>query len=145
MIEPLRRDLSLAARGLARTSGFTAAVVLTLALGIGGTTTMFTAVDAAFLRPLPYPQADRIVMVWATNPTIQVGLDELPPSNADFRDWIERSHAFEHLAAVKPRQFNLAADGDPERIGGAAVTAEFFPMLGIAMAHGGRLLLGERP
>jgi putative ABC transport system permease protein len=136
LMQTLLQDLRYALRTLLKTPGFTAVAVLTLALGIGANTAIFSVVNAVLLRALPFPEADRIVMVWATNPAIQVGLDELPPSNADFKDWIERSHAFERLAAVKARQFNLSADGDPERIGGASVTADFFPMLGIQPALG---------
>lgn len=127
MIDTLRRDLALAARGLSRAPGFTAAVVLTLALGIGGTSTMFTTVDAAFLRPLPYPQADRVVMVWQTwkdHPRVRVSM-------LDALDWEKRSHSFAAMAAHYAWLVNVTSGPEPLRVSTGTVTQGFFAALGV--------------
>jgi putative ABC transport system permease protein len=143
VLDALRRDLTLAARGLARAPGFAAAVLLTLALGIGGTSTMFTVVNAAFLHPLPYPQAERLVMVWQTwKESRRVAVSML-----DAMDWERRSLAFAHLAAFSPGPVNvtrgaLGAAGDPQRIGSGSVTQGFFAAMGVA-PHLGRTFTAE--
>ncbi|MBZ5591580.1 MAG: ABC transporter permease [Acidobacteriia bacterium] len=123
-------------RVLRKSPGFTLIVVLALALGIGANTAIFSVVNAVLLRALPFPDSGRIVMVWSPNPIIIAGVDELPPSNADLKDWREQNHVFERLAGVTSRQFNLAGEGEPERAGGAEVTGDFFPALGVQPERG---------
>jgi putative ABC transport system permease protein len=127
VIDALRRDLALAARGLFRAPGFTAAVVLTLALGIGGTATMFTAVDAAFLHPLPYPGSGCIAMVWQTWKESR----HVAASMLDAVDWGKRSHSFEHLAAFSPGPVNVTAGAEPRRVTAANVAQDFFGAIGV--------------
>jgi len=107
-------DLRLALRQLRKAPGFTAAAVLTLALGIGANTAMFSVVDAVLLRALPFDEPGQVVHVWeAPQPgqgnSVSVGV---------FRDWARHTTAFESIAAVAPGELNLAGDGEPERISG---------------------------
>ncbi|HUR95392.1 MAG TPA: ABC transporter permease [Gemmatimonadales bacterium] len=133
------QDLRYAVRGLRRTPGFTLAAVLTLGLGIGATTTIFTVVNGVLLRPLPYAHADRIANIWND---FGEGAQSLPAvSPLDFRDYQRRSRTFESFAAatagsVVGLRGNLTGEGEPERVDLATVTANFFPLFGIAPQHG---------
>jgi len=128
MFETLRRDLILAARSLSRAPGFASAVVLTLALGIGGTATMFTAVNAAFLKPLPYPQADRVTMIWQTSKQSR----RVPVSMLDSQDWAARNRTFEHMATFGGSTVNVTSGVSPARVPAGYVTGDFFAALGVA-------------
>ncbi|MBI3667084.1 MAG: ABC transporter permease, partial [Acidobacteria bacterium] len=97
---------------------------------------IFSVVRAVLLRALPYREPDRIILVWTDNPAIQVGFNDLPPSNADMKDWQSQNHVFERLAAFASRNLNLSAAGEPERVGGAQVTAELIPLLGVEPSLG---------
>jgi putative ABC transport system permease protein len=130
-LEGLWQDLRYGARMLRKQPGFTFVAVLTLALGIGANTAIFSMVNAVLLRPLPYHDPARITMLWSDNPAIQLGLRELPPTNADIVDWREQNQVFERIAAYRSSFANLSAEGEAERVGGAAVTFDFFPLLGI--------------
>ncbi len=112
--------------------GFTAAVVVTLALGIGASAAMFTILNAVLLRPLPYPDPDRLVRVWESNPGR--GMTQFSVSQPNFLDWREQgTTAFERLAASQSRAQNLGGSGgaEAERIRALAVTRDFFPLLGV--------------
>jgi ABC-type antimicrobial peptide transport system permease subunit len=114
----VRQDLGFTLRQMARSPGFTAVAVLTLALGIGATTSIFSVVHAVVLRPLPLPEADRIQVVattWQDRPG--------NTSAGNFLYIKERQRSFSPLAAVDYRRFNLAADDAPERVLGAAGAA----------------------
>ena len=125
-----RQDLRYALRQLARSPGFTAVAVLTLALGIGATTAIFGAIDAILLKPLPYPDADRIVTLWQQDQA-RGGERDLAAS-ANFLDWRERSTSFEALAAAEPYSNDyLAADGQPENLRSWLVTENFFDVFGV--------------
>ncbi|HEU4451578.1 MAG TPA: ABC transporter permease [Longimicrobium sp.] len=127
MMEAFRQDLRFALRWLAKSPGFAAVVVLTLALGIGANTAIFSVVNAVLLRPLPYPDPERIVRVWPESP--------LPPGG--FVEMDEGKRAFERLGGVGAEgAFALTGAGGPERLEGADVTAGLFPMLGVAPAAG---------
>ncbi|HEY0553001.1 MAG TPA: ABC transporter permease [Thermoanaerobaculia bacterium] len=128
MVETLSRDLALAARSLSRAPGFASAVVLTMALGIGGTTTMFTAVNAAFLKPLPYPQADRVTMVWQTSKQSR----RVPVSMLDSLDWTVRNRAFDHMATFGGSTVNVTSGVTPTRVPVGYVNGGFFGALGVA-------------
>jgi putative ABC transport system permease protein len=142
----LLQDLRYATRALRRTPGFTLAAVLTLALGIGATTTIFTVVNGVLLRPLRYPGADRIVNIWND---FGVGAQSLPAvSPLDFQDYQRRSRTFEMFAAgsdgnVVGLRGNLSGDGEPERVNVASVTANFFPLFGVTPAYGRNFLDAE--
>jgi putative ABC transport system permease protein len=126
-LEILRRDLIFAARSLSRAPGFTSAVVLSLALGLGGTSAMFTAVNAAFLRPLPYPHAERVALIWQTSKESK----RTPVSMLDSLDWAARNRTFEHLATFGVSTVNVTSGASPARVVAAYVTGDFFAALGV--------------
>jgi putative ABC transport system permease protein len=125
--EDVARDVKHAARGLWRSPGFSLAVILTLALGIGGNTAVFSVVDQLLLRPLPYPDGDQLVMVEESR-----GLNSLDVSPANWLDWQRESRTFRRFAAWRPWGFTLAGAGEPRLVFAQQVSSEFFPLLGVA-------------
>jgi predicted permease len=125
--EDVARDVRHAARGLRRSPGFSLAVILTLALGIGGNTAVFSVVDQLLLRPLPYPDGDQLVMVDESR-----GLDLFDASPANWLDWQRESRTFARLAAWQPWAFTLTGAGEARRVNAQLVSSEFFPLLGVA-------------
>jgi putative ABC transport system permease protein len=130
-MDSLLSDTRYTLRMWMRHPGFTAVAVLTLALGIGANTTMFSIVNATILRPLPFPDAERLATVWkgpVNNPD-RLNIVSLP----NFRDWRARSRTFESLALFDSagRGYNLTGQGEPEQVSGVRVTATFFPVLGV--------------
>jgi putative ABC transport system permease protein len=121
-------------RSLLKSPGFTAASIVALALGIGANTAIFSLVNTVLLRPLPYKDPGRLVMLWQRAP---VGGNTNDASAADFQDWRDRSRSFEQLSAVLGSSFNLTEGDQPERISGLHVTASFFTTLGVMPALGG--------
>src|SRR5829696_4451283 len=128
------RDARHALRMLIRTPAFSAIAVMTFAVGIGVNTAVFSVVDAVLLRPLPYPDADRITMVWLDN--TREGIKEDITSYPNYRDWRDQNSSYQHLAAYSPSAFALTGVGDPERLIGAAVTANFFDVMGFTPIAG---------
>jgi putative ABC transport system permease protein len=126
-MEALLQDLRLALRQLAKSPGFTAVAVLTLALGIGANTAIFSAVDAVLLRPLPYPQSDRLVDLSAQN-TEPVRFAISYPDLLDFR---ALTHDFTGVAGYSSQLYNLTGAGDPREVQAAFVTANLFDVLGV--------------
>jgi putative ABC transport system permease protein len=127
-VEDVARDLRHAARGLWRSPGFSLAVILTLALGIGGNTAVFSIVDQLLLRPLPYPDGDQLVVVEESvgaNPHADV-------SPANWIDWQRESRTFRRFAAWRSWSFTLTGTGEPRRVNAQQVSSEFFPLLGVA-------------
>ncbi|MGA8231080.1 MAG: ABC transporter permease [Candidatus Acidiferrales bacterium] len=124
----LLQDLRYAVRMPKKNPGFTAIAVLTLALGIGANTSIFSFVNAWIINPLPYPNSDRLNIVQSLN--TQQGSTSLGNTAADFYDWQRESKDFEELCAWTPQAFNLAGDGPPERAVGTLVTWNFFETLG---------------
>ena len=135
------QDLRYSSRTLMKRPAFTAVAVLTLALGIGANTAVFSVVNAVLLRPLPYPNADRLVTVWGN--LHREGLTKMTASVPEFTDYQQRSQVFAQLAAYGWQSFNLTGDGSPERVVGARVTASLFPVLGVAPVLGRSFLLEE--
>ncbi|HEU0005699.1 MAG TPA: ADOP family duplicated permease, partial [Terriglobia bacterium] len=121
-------DFRYAFRLLLKNPSFTTMVVLILALGIGANTAIFSLVNAVLLRPLPYPEPDRLVTLWERN--LKEGGKHLV-SPADFFDLQKNTQSFEHLAALYPPGFNLTGVSEPERISGARVSASIFATLGV--------------
>jgi putative ABC transport system permease protein len=132
-------DIKTALRALARRPGFTLVALVTLAIGIGANAAIFSVVDAALLRSLPFPDADRLVMPWEFSVEAQrrLGFDRLPASPADVTDFITRSTSFEHLASMRGDRVNLTGGGDPERVGAVRVSRNFLETLGV-QPHRGR-------
>jgi putative ABC transport system permease protein len=129
-LENLWQDLRYGARMLRKNPGFTAVAVLALALGIGANTAVFSCANAMLLHPFAFPYLDRIASVWETVPKQDANHVKATPAN--FRDWKERSNGFELLAAGHGWDVNLTGAGLAERVEGYQVTADFFPLLGMA-------------
>ena len=132
-LESFGRDVKFGARSLRRAPGFTLVAVLTLALGIGATTAIFTVVYAVLLRPLPYPNAERIVAVGSFNPTAKG--DEAKPSfnaPADFTDWRQQSQSFAALAAVTGYATTYERNGRAEILPSVTVTEDFLNVFSVA-------------
>ena len=129
-------DLKFAFRQLLKNPGFTAVAVLTLALGIGANTAIFSVVNAVLLKALPYREPERIVMLWTDNPSMNLGFHELPPTPPDLLDWRSQAQSFEQIAAFRTRLADLSEQGDPERVGGVQATANFFSLLGAQSMFG---------
>jgi predicted permease len=125
------QDFRYALRMMRKSSGFTAVAVLTLALGLGANTAMFSVVHAVLVAPLPYAHPDRLVIIWNT-----YGGNHSDNSPPDYFDRVEQSEMFESLAAYTTRTFNLTGQGEPVRMQGAGVTASFFQTFGVAPLHG---------
>jgi putative ABC transport system permease protein len=125
-------DIRYALRQLRKSPCFTFTVVLMLALGIGANTAIFSAINAVLLRPLPYFEANRIQVLWATNPqAAAMGYPELPPTFNDLTEWRNLSQSFESMAACRSGDRNIT-DGDvTERVGGTVVTHNFFTLFGV--------------
>ncbi len=130
----LWQDIRYGARMLLKSKGFTAIAVLALALGIGANTAIFSVVNAVLLRPLPYPEPDRLMMVRETN--LSRGFTDAGVSLPDFREWRSRNHSFEKMAAFSTGNYNLSGNETPERVVGAVVSADLFPLLGVRPAQG---------
>jgi len=141
----LLSDLRFGARLLLKSPVTTAAAILSLALGIGGTTAMFSAVDAVLLRPLPYPEPERLVMVSATAPMTRGtsptrrGGDLSPGDYLDYRS----SSSFEGLASISTAPMRLTGDGSPEQAQAAQVSGNFFSVLGVGALAGRTFLPAE--
>lgn len=133
-------DLRFALRMLAKKPAFTLMVLLTLALGIGANTAIFSVVNAVLLDPLPYKNSDRLVVLWARH--AQMEDDRVQISYPDFSDMREQSGVFENAAAILRDQWTLSGDGDPIRVDGLRVSTSFFRLLGVE-AEVGRTFLPE--
>ena len=125
LLEETRRDLRYAARTLAKHPSFTAAAVLSLALGIGPTVAMFSVLDAAALHPLPFAEPDRLVAIHGTSPTTTRNAVSYP----NYLDWRRRMRMFEDLAAWHLDMFTLSGLAQAERVIGGRVSASYFPIL----------------
>jgi putative ABC transport system permease protein len=132
-METLLQDVRYAARTLLRRPGFAAVAALTLALGIGATTAIYSVVNAVLVQPLPWPQPDRLTMVNGIRDGRQAGVVYL-----DYLDWRARNRTFAELAAIRGQSVNLTGAGAPERLIGTFATASAFRMLG-AVPEIGRL------
>ena len=129
-MENLWSDVKFAARMMANTPGFTAVAVVTLALGIGANTAIFSVVNAVLLRPLPFPEPDALVMLYETE--TQKGWTSHTVAPGNYRDWSVQNSAFTAMAAFRNANYNLTAKGEPTRVTGGRVSAGFFPLLGVA-------------
>lgn len=133
-IDPFWRDLRLACRSLRRSPAYATAAILTLALGIGANTAIFSALDGVVLKPLPYAKPDRLVIVAQYNPMLK---SPTYLSYPDFLDWQRGDDLFEQMAAFTPLAgFDLTNPGTPEHVNGYEVSANFFSTLGVELAAG---------
>ncbi len=127
-------DFRYALRQLAKSPGFTAVAVLTLALGIGANTAVFSLINALLVRPLPYQQPSRLVLIWERFATM--GLERIPVSPAEYLDMEKEFKSSTDLAAFTFERLNLGGGDVPERISGAAVSPSLFPLLGVEPIKG---------
>jgi putative ABC transport system permease protein len=134
LLDQFAQDVRYAVRLLRRAPGFAAAAILTFALGIGATTTIFSIVDAAVLRPLPYDAADRLVTIRFQSPTTGRSLRGMMPR--DFLDWREHASPFEAMTAIGDRAVTLRGAGEPDEVRVASVTADFFAVFRVTPALG---------
>jgi putative ABC transport system permease protein len=134
----LLRDLKFSVRSLLKHPGFTAVVVLTLALGIGANTTIFSTVDALILHPFSFPNQDRLVVVWEQNRAVGTVRGSVAPGN--FTEWRDQNQVCEELVAIQQKYFDVSDGSHPERFPGYGVTHGFFEALGVKAARGRTLL-----
>ncbi|HWG20181.1 MAG TPA: ABC transporter permease [Terracidiphilus sp.] len=131
-LEILMQDLRYSLRMLARSPGFTLVAVLTLALGIGANSAMFSVVEGVVLAPLPFPQPDRLVFLWESRP----GVPQLDVSYPNFQDWQRSSRSFEQMSALTFHNFDLTGTGNAEHLVGMRVSSTFLATLGVRPAVG---------
>ena len=132
-LESVVADFRYGLRVLARSKGFTLVAILTLALGIGATTAIFSVVQGVVLAPLPYKEPDRLVLVLLYNHRLK---SPTYLSYSDFRDWRRNSRCFARMAAFTPQEYDLTSPGTPEHLSGQLVTGDFFSTLGVNLALG---------
>ena len=149
LLEDIMRDVKHMARGLRKNMAFSTAVVLTLMLGIGGNTAIFSVIDQLLLRPLPYPDGDRLVTVYESFPRSDGGRvrqlrNVVSPGN--WLDWQRDSHTLQGFAAWRSLKGTLTGVGEPLRVNSQSVSAEFFPTLGVKPLLGRTLTMeDDRP
>ena len=139
-METLLKDIRYGIRSLLKRPAFTAIAVITLALGIGANSAIFSVVNAIVLRPLPYRNSERLVVIWGN--LHKTGLEEIELSAPEFTDFKAQCKAFDQIAAYAAQGFNLTGVAEPERLHGAIVSASLFPALGLD-AERGRTFLAE--
>src|ERR1700704_6463646 len=129
VVDDCLQDLRYGLRMLIKHPGFTIIASVTLALGIGANTAMFSVVDAVLLQPLPFPQADRLAMVWENVklPAYKNSHNAAAPGN--FHDWSTQNTSFTDMAAIGGRSWNLTGTGEPARVDGEAVSPSLFSLL----------------
>ena len=126
-VETCWQDLRFGLRMLRKNPGFTAVAIITLTMGIGVNTALFTIVNSVVLNPLPYPQPSRLVSIYQRTAQFQTAGDTYP----NFLDWEKENRSFDVLAAYSEHDFNLTGVGEPEKLRGQMVSAGFFSMLGV--------------
>jgi putative ABC transport system permease protein len=129
LLSHIGQDVRFAIRTFRRRPAFTAALVATLALGIGANAAIFSVTKAVLLKRLPFRDPSRLVMVWEDAPA--AGFPRNTPAPGSYGDWVTSIRSFEGVAAIDQADFNLTGDGDPEKIGGAFATANLFSVLGV--------------
>src|ERR1700730_15051018 len=131
-METLLQDRRYGFRMLAKNPGFTAVAVVTLALGIGANTALFSVINGVLLSPLPFPQPDRLVTLHENKPNFEGGSVSYP----NFRDWRRESHTFSSLALARTYAFSLTGTGEAEQVSGEFISSDFFSVLGMKPVMG---------
>jgi putative ABC transport system permease protein len=139
MMEDFIRDARYGVRSLAKNPGFTAVAVLTLALGIGATTAIFGVIDAVLLKPLPYPEAERLVKLYGHDESGETYMI----SPADYLEHYGKADSFERVAAYRESSFNLTGQERPERVSGAVVSPDFFTVMAVNPRLGRAISAGQ--
>jgi putative ABC transport system permease protein len=140
-METLWQDVRQSLRKLFKSPGFTITALLALTLGIGANSAIFSVVNTALLRPLPFQEPDQLMMVWGTN--VKKGVEEVPFTPADYIDVRDQNDVFAGMAALRPMNLTLTGVGDPERLPTAMVSANMLSMLGVTPALGRAFLPEE--
>jgi predicted permease len=138
-VETIWQDLRYGARVLLKKPGFTAVVVLTLALGIGANAALFSVVNGVLLNPLPYPQPDQLVTLHASKPNFETGSISYP----NFRDWQKENQTFSAMAISRGFSFSMTGTGGAERVSAQLITSDYFSLLGVEPAVGRNFAPGE--
>jgi putative ABC transport system permease protein len=141
-LESLGQDVRYGARGLRKSPGFAIAAIALLALGIGANTAIFSLVSAVVLRPLPFPDPDRLVLIW-DDFSASHGPTRVEPSAADYVMWKEQSRSFGDTAMFTPSYYNLTGNGEPAKLSGVRTTANLFAVLGMQPLLGRALDPGD--
>lgn len=131
-LQGLAQDLRYGLRMLRKSPGFTAVAIVTLALGIGANTTIFSVMEGVVLAPLQYLNPDRLVMVWENNPRLQRTWVSYP----NFRDWQRSARSFQQMAAFREQGVDLTGPGTPEHLNGKEISSGFFSTLGPQLTLG---------
>lgn len=139
-MDSIWQDLKFAVRLLLKNRAFSATALIALTLGIGANTAIFSVVNAVLLRPLPFPDPDRLVMVWEKSPRTRK-TNVVNPQN--FGNWEQRNRSFESMAAYIDTTTDVVGDGVPERVPCAYITRQFFPLLGVRPVLGRNFLADE--
>jgi hypothetical protein len=132
----LLHDIRYGVRAFVQRPGFTAVAVLTVALGIGATTTIFSVVDAVVLKPLPFADAGRLFVLWESNEKHNLPYMNVAPPN--FADWRERSRSFENMGVWRDQTFTLSGQGVAEQVYGASMSHDLFEVLRVPALMVGR-------
>src|SRR4030095_9570796 len=132
MVATLWQDIRYGARMLLKNPGVTIIVIIALALGIGANTAIFSVVNAVLIRPLPYPESDRLIFLNEKSPV----LDEMSISYPNFLDWREHNQTFEKIAVYNRASYNLTGTGEAERLVTGQVSADLFGVLRVSPLHG---------
>ena len=140
-MESFLQDARFAFRSLAKSPGFTAVAIASLALGIGANTAIFSVVNTVLLQGLPYPGGDRLVVIWEANE--HFGVQRTGPSGPTFLDWRERAESFEDMMLFQAGSATITDLAEPEQIPAMRVTVNFFDMLGVETAEGRGFLSSE--
>ena len=140
-METLLKDIRYGIRGLVKRPGFTAIALVTLALGIGANTAIFSVVNAVLLRPLQFKDPEQLVIVWED--ATFAGFPRNTPAPANYIDWKTQNQSFADMAATAESSFNLTGDGEPERVAAYSVTANFFALFGVQPLLGRSFLTEE--
>src|SRR5262245_56015869 len=133
-IEALSQDLRFAIRMFLKRPGLTSVLILTIALGIGFNSALFSLVNTLLLNPLPFPDADRLIIAWTRS--AKTNTKRMGATPEEFGEWRMQSQSFQGVAAKTGTLFNLSGTDEPERIQGARVSTNFFSLLGIKAALG---------
>ena len=123
------QDIRFAIRQLSKSPGFALVAILTLGLGIGACTAIFSVVNGVLLRPLTYPEPERLVLLRESQPPQYPEFSVAPPN---FLDWQKQTRSFTALAAYRNQTYNLTSDAEPKRLNGQRVTADYFSIYGVA-------------
>src|SRR5215831_5642847 len=138
-MDNLIKDIRYGFRSLLKHRGFATIAVLTLALGIGANTALFSVVNGVLINPLPFPQPDQLVTLHQSKPNFETGAIPYP----NFRDWQKQNQSFSTMAISRATGFTLVGSGEAERVSGRWISTDFFTVLGVVPVVGRTFAFGE--